>query len=498
METGSVTLVGAGPGSADLLTLGGLRALREADVVLYDRLVGPEILEQIPAGVRRVPVGKRAGSHPVPQEEISRMLLELAQRGQRVARLKGGDPFVFGRGGEELALLLEHGISCRVLPGVTSAVAAPAWAGIPVTHRGFSPSFHVFTAHRAAGEAEPLEYSAIAGLSGTKVFLMAVSRLEEILTGLLEAGMDPETPAAVVQDGTSPRQREVISTAAKLARRAREEGIASPALLVVGEVCALREGLTWRSEGPLQGLSVLVACARAGGGQAEALRSRGAFVEQYPCVSLVPRREAERVAAGLNGCRWLVFTSGYGVELFFQTLEEAGQDSRVLGNVRIAAVGPKTAGELSRRGIRADYVPKEYGGEALGLGLARCVTAGDRVVLFRAAAGGKALPELLTGAGALVEDIAAYDTFPREQPDPELADRLARGEFDAVAVTSASAARGFAAAAGEYSLAGFPCVCAGPSAAREARRLGMLAMTAKAARAEAVADCLVRWKEERQ
>ena len=248
---GMVTLVGAGPGDPGLLTVKGRQALEQAQVVVYDRLVGPEILALIPAQAEAIDVGKRASHHPVPQEQISRILLEKAQQGKRVVRLKGGDPFLFGRGGEELELLSEHHIPFQEVPGITSAIAAPAYAGIPVTHRDWASSLHIVTGHQRAGKELTIDFEALVRAGGTLVFLMGVSALEAICRGLLDAGMDPATPVAVVERGTTPEQRRVSAPLGQLSQAARQAAVESPAVIVVGGVCSLAEDFDWYDSLPL-------------------------------------------------------------------------------------------------------------------------------------------------------------------------------------------------------------------------------------------------------
>ena len=286
---GKVTLVGAGPGDPGLLTRKGLEALQNAEVVVYDRLVGPAILALMPEHAEQINVGKQASHHPIPQDQINRILLDKALEGKNVVRLKGGDPFLFGRGGEELELLVQHGVPFEEVPGITSAIAAPAYGGIPVTHRDCCSSLHIVTGHQRAGKELDIDFEALVRTGGTLVFLMGVSALPALCRGLLDAGMAPDTPAATVESGTTPAQRRTSATLADLPRRAAEVGVESPAVIVVGQVCALAEQFDWFDRLPLKGKTVVVTRPKERAGTLSGrLRSLGADVWEYPCIATVP------------------------------------------------------------------------------------------------------------------------------------------------------------------------------------------------------------------
>lgn len=443
--TGKVTLVGAGPGDPGLLTLRGLEALQSAEVVVYDRLVGEEILNLIPASAQRVDVGKHPGHHPVPQWSINEILLKEAQKGRNVVRLKGGDPYLFGRGAEELELLQKHGVPFEVVSGVTSALAVPAAAGIPVTHRDWASSVHIVTGHARSGKALDLNFSALTAAGGTCVFLMGMAALEGICTGLLAAGMDPDTPAAVVERGTLPGQRKVVSTLARLAAEARSAGLSNPAVIVVGPVAALSEALDWRSARPLTGQRVIVTRS-AGRGEAlcSSLRALGAEVLNCPTVSTVSTVDSAKLSKILNLSKciqWIAFTSAAGVEAVFSALWEAGLDARSLGAVRFAAIGPATARALEAQRLRADFVPAVYDSEHLARGLAERLEGGT-VLLLRSAIATPTLSRVLTEAGASWLELPVYDARLPEEPDPALTAWLERGE-SLVTFSSGSTVRGF-------------------------------------------------------
>ena len=332
---GKVILVGAGPGDPGLLTRKGLEALRSADVVVYDRLVGPGILALMPEGAEQINVGKQAAHHPVPQEQINRILLDKALEGKTVVRLKGGDPFLFGRGGEELELLVEHRVPFEEVPGITSAIAAPAYGGIPVTHRDCCSSLHIITGHQRSGKELDIDFEALVRTRGTLVFLMGVSALGAICAGLLAAGMAPDTPAAVVERGTTPAQRRVSAPLAELPQAAEAAAVQSPAVIVVGRVCALAEDFDWFDALPLKGKTVAVTRPRERSGTLSArLRSLGADVWEYPCIATEPIRPCpglEEAMERLGDYQWLALTSPAGADGLWSWLEGHGLDARPWG-----------------------------------------------------------------------------------------------------------------------------------------------------------------------
>ncbi|MCQ2442612.1 MAG: uroporphyrinogen-III C-methyltransferase [Oscillospiraceae bacterium] len=441
---GKVTLVGAGPGDAGLLTRKGEKVLQTAEVVVYDRLVGRDILALIPKSAEKVDVGKQPQQHPVPQWRINELLLAYAKAGKDVVRLKGGDPFLFGRGGEELAGLAREGIPFEVVPGVTSALAAPAYGGIPVTHREFASSVHIITGHAKAGAPLNIEFHALVEAGGTCVFLMGVSALGEICRGLLEAGKPGTTPAALVERGTLPVQRKVVATLETLEQAAREQSIQSPAVIIVGEVAALAEEFDWFSKQPLFGERIVVTRPKNRAGRlSEQLRNLGGDVLEYPCIRTVPRERNEEITqalATLSQYEWCAFTSPAGVEAFFQMLWKSRMDSRAVSGLRFAAIGPATAKALEGWRIRADYVPEIYDTEHLALGLANL--ASGAVLLPRAAMGSPMLTEILTEKGIPFTDLPVYDTEYRCGETALLLDWLKAGKT-LVTFTSSSTVRGF-------------------------------------------------------
>ena len=489
---GKVWLVGAGPGDVGLMTLKGREALQQADVVVYDALVGDGILALIPEGARRIFAGKRAGNHFLRQEETNRVLLEEALAGNRVVRLKGGDPFLFGRGGEELELLAAHGVPFEIVPGVTSAFAAPAYFGIPVTHRDYCASVHVITGHRRDGAVRDIDYEALVRTGGTLIFLMGIAALPELCEGLLKAGMAPDTPAAVLEKGTTAAQRRIPATLSTLAQACEGARVQTPALIVVGRVCALAERFAWRDALPLSGVKALVTRPRELiSGMAALLRERGAEVVELPAIRTVPLADDGRLQAAMEklasgGYDWAVFTSPSGVRIFMQKLL-AERDIRAMAGVKLAAIGDGSRRELLKYGLRCDFVPSVFDGETLGRELAGVCEPGARILIPRAAIGNRALIEgLMGGRGLEIDDIPTYDTQYAVDGDA----RSVMDGVDFVVFTSASTVKGFAAGMAGLDMTGVRAVCIGAQTRQAAQALGMKTWMAKRATLEALADAV--------
>lgn len=492
---GHVTLVGAGPGDPGLLTVKGRQAILDADVVVYDRLVGPEILALMPPKAECIDVGKRSCHHPVPQWRINEILLEKAKEGKRVVRLKGGDCFLFGRGGEELELLAENGVDFTVIPGVTSALAVPAYAGIPVTHRAFASSVHIITGHAKAGGELDLDFDALVRHKGTLVFLMGVSSAPMILAGLQQAGMSADMPAAMVERGTLPGQRKVVATVGTLAQAMQEAGISSPAVLIVGAVCALSDAFDWYDKLPLHGVTVAVTRPRQRAGTlTHRLRELGADVIAYPCIeteTIWPNMPVVEALAAIEQYHWLVLTSPAGVEVLVQLLRAADMDMRSLAHMKVAVIGAGTAKKLEEHGLRADYIPAVYDSAHLAEGLIRLVQEGERVLMLRAEIGAPELPELLAQACVSFDDVPVYRTLYRSGRSEEMAQLLADGAIDYVTFTSASTVHGFVNSLPEGTeLTGFLALCIGPSTEKAAKAAGMRTITAAHATIEAMLTTL--------
>jgi uroporphyrinogen III methyltransferase/synthase len=454
MQAGHVTLVGAGPGDPALLTLGAVAALASAEAVLYDALVSPAILAYADREAELIAVGKRAGAHSMAQPDINALLITKALEGKRVVRLKGGDPFVFGRGGEEALACREAGVSFSVVPGVTSAVSVPAYAGIPVTHRGLASNFAVITGSEA-GDAT-LDWGALAKID-TLVVLMGASALPEVARNLIAAGRDASTPAASISEGTLPAQRSVTATLETIAAAVTEAALPTPLITVIGKVASLADGLAWRESLPLAGKSVVVTRTRA---QASDLRRMleglGASVIEAPVLD-IQHDTAELVTDERVGSRWdwIVFASQNGVEAFFAGLRAAGRDARSLGTSQVAAVGEATATTLAAHGVVADFVPSRATGECLAAELPR--VGGARVLVAQGNLGDGRLSGALRARGAHIEEVTLYRTMPAPLDDVMLGAVLAA---DAITFASASSARFLREALGERQLAPGTKLCA--------------------------------------
>ena len=506
-QMGKVWLVGAGPGDAGLFTRKGYDVLQNADVVVYDALVGDGVLTLVPEAARKIDVGKRAANHTMPQEQISQVLLDEALAGNKVVRLKGGDPFVFGRGGEELELLCEHGVPYEVVPGITSAIAVPAYNGIPVTHRDFTSSLHIITGHKRAGADYDIDFEALVRTKGTLVFLMGVRSLPDLMAGLMNAGMDPATPAAVLQEGTTAGQRRVVATVNTLEDDAREAGIQAPAIIVVGGVCGLADQFAWHEALPLHGRKILVTRpAELVSTMSERLRKLGAEVLDVPAIATVPYTVGSDAASAvdddvktplavalgkLSTYDWIVFTSPSGVRIFFDQLFEAGKDVRSFMGARFAALGQGTAKELLRRGFVADLVPTDATGEALGHALAEAAEPGSKILIPRARIGGMLLVEALVAAGHEVDDVPTYDTVPVTQDLVDIAGAFEQEKIFCVAFTSSSGVRAFAQAYPAIDLSRVRAACIGEQTRKTADELGMQTWTAAHATMDSLAELIV-------
>ena len=410
---GTVYLVGAGPGDAGLLTLRGAELLRRADVVLYDALVNPELLRLAPPSAELIARGKNM---TMPQKEITALLIAKARDGKRIVRLKGGDPYIFGRGGEEAEALAAAKIQFEVVPGVSSIVAAPNYAGIPLTHREHCSSFTVFTGHSdSANAATALRYEQIAKIPGTKVVLMGTDNLENWTKSLIAHGMSPETPVAIVQWGTLGKQKSVAGTLATIAALAAKEKIVPPALTIVGDVVRLREQLNWFEQRPLFGQRIVVTRARTQAGDfVQRLAELGAEVLEIPAIKTVPTSNKQDIVDALlelNAYDWLVFTSANGVTAFFDLFFRRFQDLRDLGGARIAAVGPATAAKLRELHLQVDLTPDEALGAKIAAAFAKFESVENlKMCLLRAGEANPDLPRELEMLGAIVDDIAIYHT----------------------------------------------------------------------------------------
>lgn len=479
--TGKVWLVGGGPGDPGLLTVRGAEALAEADAIVYDRLVNPALLDRARAGSERIYAGKAPRRAALSQDEINQTLVRLAQEGKRVVRLKGGDPFVFGRGGEECEALRAVGIPCEVVPGVSSAIAAPAYAGIPVSHRGVAASFAVVTGHEDPEKGETrIDWRALAAGVDTIICLMGVEGLEAIAERLQQGGRSPQTPAALIRWGTLPRQQTVTAPLAEIAARAQAAGFGPPAVLVVGEVVRLREALQWFETRPLFGKRVLITRTRQ---QASELRTRlegeGAEVVELPTLEIVDGASPQLIGRVIDALAdgeysWVIFTSANGVRRFFAYVEEAGRDARAF-HAKVAVVGPGTAAALASYGIRADAMPQESIGEAIAGAIPARELARRRVLAPRAEGARPELIAALRAQGAEVEEIPLYSSEVPRNPDPAIVTQIREGTIDVVTFASSSSVRNLVKMLDNdiSGLAQATVACIGPITAQSARRCGL-------------------------
>jgi uroporphyrinogen III methyltransferase/synthase len=478
-EKGIVYIIGAGPGDAGLITLKGVRCIARADVIVYDHLVNEEILVHAKPGARLIYAGKEGGDHTLVQDEINRILVEEARQGRVVARVKGGDPYIFGRGGEEALVVAAAGLPFEVVPGVSSAVAVPAYAGISLTQRGYTSTLAFVTGHEdPTKEQSDIDWKALAGI-GTLVFLMGVKNLHLIVASLVGNGKKPETPAALIRWGTTPDQRTLAGTLGTIVELARERKFKPPAIFVVGEVVALREKLSWFENRPLFGRGVIITRPEA---QAESfaalLDEKGARVVHFPVIRIAEPEDwsgLDKALDSLSAYAWIVFTSANGVRHFFERLRERGGDVRDLRGIRIATIGPASAAAVEGRGIRVDIVPEEYISEGVVKAFEKVDLKGARVLLPRAAEARDVIPEGLVAMGATVDVVTAYRTVRSEKTREELEAIFAEGKADVVTFTSPSTVRHFLDILGgvEALPAGLKVACIGPITAAAARKAGL-------------------------
>ncbi len=479
MKKGMVYIIGAGPGDPGLITVKGAERLGRADVVVYDHLAGSELLHYARKDARLVYAGKKGGDHTLPQDEINRLIVDEAKSGHIVARLKGGDPFIFGRGGEEAEVLVREGIPFEVVPGVTSAIAVPAYAGIPLTHRGYTSTVAFVTGHEdPTKEESDIDWRAVAAM-GTSVFLMGVKNLPNIVRNLIENGKQPDTPAAVIRWGTTPDQETVTGALAEIAERTDKRGITPPAILVVGGVVKLKADLDWFESKPLFGKGVVITRPEEQSGEfVERLLAEGARPILFPTIRIVPPEnmdELDRAVAEIGTYDWIIFTSANGVRSLFRRLDEKGGDLRDLKGVSIAAIGPATASLLARLGIRVDLVPDEFISEGVLAALGGKDMKGKRVLLPRAKVARDVIPKGLSKMGALVDVVTAYRTVNSGRKIEELEGLIGEGKVDVITFTSPSTIIHFMDIMGEdYKIPdSIRVACIGPVTVTAAKKLGI-------------------------
>jgi len=497
-KVGKVFLVGAGPGDPGLFTLKGVECLRRADVVIYDYLAGRPLLGYANPDAELIYVGKKGGDHTMKQPDINKLLVEKGLAGHVVARLKGGDSFIFGRGGEEALALREAGVPFEVVPGISSAYAVPAYAGIPVTHRGLTTDVAFITGHEDPTKAESsIKWDRIATAVGTLVFLMGVKNLPHIVENLVANGRDPETPVALIRWGTTPRQETLTGTLSNIVDMVKKRRFKAPAITIVGDVVSLREKLHWFEDRPLFGKRIIVTRSRAQASDlVTAIEAAGAIAVEFPTIKVMPPADGyaaldaaiARLRAGDMAPEagsgssaglpfdWIVFTSVNGVEHFFGRLDREG-DVRDLKGVKLGAIGPATAAALARRGLKPDFMPSEYRAEAVLAGLLERGAAGSRVLIPRAQEAREVLPEKLAEAGAQVEVVAAYETVLDDAGVAEITDMLSGGDIDIISFTSSSTVKNFMKLLEGFDFTALPdsvaIACIGPITAETARELGL-------------------------
>ncbi|MCD8148698.1 MAG: uroporphyrinogen-III C-methyltransferase [Clostridiales bacterium] len=528
---GRVWLVGAGPGDSGLFTQKGESVLAEAEVVVYDSLVGQEVLSRMPAGAEIIDAGKRAGNHHKSQWQTNEILAEEALKGKRVVRLKGGDPFLFGRGGEELELLTKYGIPYEVVPGVTSAISVPAYNGIPVTHRDFASSVHIITGHRRAGVGYDINFRALVEAGGTYVFLMGLAALGDLMRGLLDGGISPDMPAAVLQQGATSRQRKVLATVATIEEAVAQAHLKAPAVIVVGEVCALAQDFSWYERLPLFGEKIVVTRPRRrSAALVNELKKLGAEVVSAPVIQTVPVTEKgklediEKAFREIGKYTMLVFTSPYGVERFMELCREHHVDLRALAGKRLAAIGKATAEAIEKRGMFVDIIPEQYESAKLGKAIRKVCRPGETILIPRSSIGSQALvDEIMQGDGVQlagtvpiqfeandgvddgperkdgirVHDLPIYDTVCDVGTAAFLQKEMEAGDVTLVTFTSASTVRGFAAMLPDYDYRNITAVCIGKQTEAAAASCGMKTVTAKNATVEDMTDCILSYHEKK-
>ena len=448
-KTGTVYLVGAGPGDAGLMTLRGAELLARADVVVYDALVNPDLLRLAPRDSEKVFAGKRSKDHAIPQEQLNQLLVDKAREGKCVVRLKGGDPYIFGRGGEEAEELADAGVRFEVVPGISSFIAGPNYAGIPITHREHCSSFTVITGHEDPTKSEAsIDWSQVASSPGTKVILMGVERIRALSAELIAGGMPPQTPVAMVRWGTTGRQQSIEGTLETIADTVDKQGFKAPAVTVIGDVVTLRKKLNWYENQPFFGKRVVVTRTREQASQLSArLKEKGAEVLEIPTIRIAPpdnKQDLLDALLALNTYSWIVFTSPNGVTSFFEYFFKAFDDLRDLGGMRIAAVGPATAEKLKQYHLKVDLMPEEYVTSRIAAALNAFESIENlNILLMRAQVANPELPKALTELGAIVDDVACYKTVPETEDLTGAASDLLESGADWITFTSSSTVEHF-------------------------------------------------------
>lgn len=478
---GKVYLIGAGPGDYRLITLKALEYLKMADVVVFDRLINPKLLSYAKDRAELINLGKISESSHISQHEINELLINRASSGKIVARLKGGDPFVFGRGGEEAESLHRYGIDFEVVPGITAAISVPAYAGIPVTHRDFCSSFHVITGQETGGGEEcDLEYQELAQLSGTLVFLMGVKNLPDICKNLMFYGKNKNTPVAVIEKGTTIEQRVITGTLESIIDKVKYLKIHPLAVTVIGEVVRLKDQLGWYPKGPLAGKRVLVTRTREQASELAAkIEALGGEAIEFPTIKTIPPADFIHFDQALNriiSFHWLIFTSSNGVQAFFHRFKERDMDIRLLFGTKLCAIGAATQGELLKLGLQVDFVPEQFTTKGLLEGLLSKIRPDERVLLARADIANPELAEGLKTQNIQVEDLVVYQTLPDAGEKEVVATLLQTGKVHYITFTSSSTVTNFMSVIGSDMLSTInhcTIICIGPITAKTALDFGL-------------------------
>ena len=478
---GKVYLVGAGPGDPGLLTLRGRELLERAEVVIYDRLASPRLMEYVNPAAEKIYVGKRIGRHVARQDEINDLIIEKAKEGKMVVRLKGGDPFIFGRGGEEAQIMAEQGVEFEIVPGVTSAIAVPAYAGIPLTHRAHTASVAFITGHRRMDEREaPVLWEGLAKGVGTLVFLMGMTNLPNIAANLIKFGRRPDTPVAVIRWGTTPFHQSITGTLEDIADKVKEAGFTPPAIIVVGDVVSVRDQINWFENRPLLGRRILVTRTRSQASElVRLLERKGAGCIECPTIEVRPLDDTSEIDSAIERLvryDWIIFSSVNAVKFFFNRIDALGLDIRALGSTKIAAVGSSTADAIHALHLKVDLVPEDFKAEGLVEAFRSLKMEGKRVLIPRARVAREVLPEGLASMGAEVDVIAIYETVIPEVA-PQTLEMLSEEKVDVVTFTSSSTVKNFLKALPadlvDRILSQARVACIGPVTARSARKRGI-------------------------
>lgn len=482
MNKGIVFLVGAGPGDPALITVKAVQCLKRADVVVYDYLANEQLLNYAPASAEKIYAGKIGGRHNQDQEEINNLLVEKGKLGKVVVRLKGGDPFVFGRGGEECEALVKAGIAFQVVPGVTAALGAAAYSGIPLTHRDFTASVAFVTGQEGRGkEASAIDWDRLSLGNGTVVFYMGITTLRQSMQRMIEHGRKPETPVAIVRWATTNEQRVLVGTVADIADKVEKLSFKPPAITIVGDVVSLRQQLRWYDNRPLSGKTVVVTRAAEQAGEfSDKLMEQGATVLECPTIRLLPPLDYEFLDTAIQDIPtfdWLILTSANAVRFFFERLFFLGKDVRFLGNCKVCAVGPKTAEAIRAYSVVPDMVPSDYKAEGVVSAFSALDLNSKRILFPRAELARELIPDALTKQGALVVSPVAYRTLLPERVSPEALFALEKRTVDAITFTSSSTVSNLVTMLGQDLLAdmlkGVTVVSIGPITSKTCRKLGL-------------------------